>query len=230
MRTDIGEISDVEAVADLLTLANLELIDVGCGGGAITAELAKMGARVIGVEPDPIQAEKNRATAPVNNVTLLEGRAEALPAADHSVDGVMFFRSLHHVPSNLMDTAIREAARVLKPDGFLYVVEPGMDGSHFKMMRPFHDETEVRNLAQQTLNRTADTLFEECETYTYMLHPRHETFEAMVEFHTSMSFNAITREMVDTPEVRKNFEAAANEDGYVFDQPMLVNLYRRKRR
>jgi ubiquinone/menaquinone biosynthesis C-methylase UbiE len=230
MRTDIGEVSDVEAVTTLLKVTDLHLIDVGCGSGAISAELAKVGANVLGVEPDPVQAEKNRAANPVDNVTLIEGSAEALPAKDNSMDGVMFFRSLHHVPGNLMDKALNEAARVLKPDGFLYVVEPGVDGSHFKMMRPFHDETEVRDLAQQSLGRIADTLFEECEKYVYMLHPRHESFDAMADFHTAMSFNAITRDMVDVVEVRENFEAAATKDGYVFDQPILINLYRTKRR
>jgi hypothetical protein len=60
-----------------------------------------------------------------------------------------------------------------------------------------------------------------------MLHPRHADFETMVARFTSMSFNRITREMIDVPEVRKNFEAARSEGGYVFDQPMLVNIYRR---
>jgi len=78
--------------------------------------------------------------------------------------------------------------------------------------------------------RSADNLFEESEKYLYMQHPRHESFEALVDLFTGMSFNGITREMMDRPEIRENFEAAATEDGYVFDQPMLVNLYRRARK
>ena len=230
MRTDLGDMNAAEAVAHLLDVDGRLLIDVGCGAGAVTRELAKLGASVLGVEPDPVQAEKNRAADLVKNVKLIEAGAEALPAEDNSVDGVMFFHSLHHVPGELMGQALAEAARVLKPDGFLYIVEPGMDCSHFRMMQPFHDETDVRNLAQQALGRVADDLFEECEKYVYMMHPRHENFDAMADFHTAMSFNAITRDMVDVPEVRKGFEAAATSDGYVFDQPFLVNLYRTKRR
>lgn len=229
MRKELGEMDDMGAVGRLLSLDGLSLIDAGCGAGGMASALAEQGASVLGIEPDPAQAEKNRAMPPASNVKLMEAGAEAIPAEDDSVDGVFFFRSLHHVPGALMDKALGEAARVLKPDGFLYVVEPGMEGNHFKMMRPFHDETEVRTLAQQALERRAKPLFEACDKYVYMQHPRHESFDAMVDLLTGMSFNAITREMMDQPEVRENFEAARTDDGYVFDQSMLVNLYRRVR-
>ena len=225
-RADLGELTDIEGVTRLLSVEGLSLIDVGCGAGDVARALAELGAVVLGVEPDPVQAQKNRSAEPVPNVTLVEAGAEALPADDRSVDGVLFFRSLHHVPRELMDKAFMEAARVLKPGGFVYVVEPGMEGSHYKMMRPFHDETEVRTLAQQALAKTADSLFEPVGKYVYMQHPRHESFEAMRKFFTAMSFNDIDREMIDVPEVRESFEAARCEDGYVFDQPTLVNFYR----
>jgi hypothetical protein len=48
---------------------------------------------------------------------------------------------------------------VLKPDGFLCVVEPSMDGTCFPVMRPFHDETQVRTQAQAALEGTAAALF-----------------------------------------------------------------------
>ena len=227
LRTDLGELTDIACVSRLLSVEGLSLIDVGCGAGNVARALAELGAVVLGVEPDPVQAQKNRGTEPVPNVTLVEAGAEALPTDDSSVDGVLFFRSLHHVPRELMDKALIEAARVLKPGGFVYVVEPAMDGNHYKMMRPFHDETEVRTLAQQALDTTAESLFEQVGKYVYMQHPRHESFEAMREFFTGMSFNDIDREMIDVPEVRENFEAARTEDGYVFDQPTLVNCYRR---
>lgn len=229
MRTELGELNDMEAIGQLLPVGGLNLIDVGCGAGVMAKALAEQASTVLGIEPDPVQAEKNRAAQPAVNVTLKEAGGEAIPAEDNSVDGVFFFRSLHHVPGALMDKALAEAARVLKPDGFLYVLEPGMEGNHFTMMRPFHDETEVRTLAQQALERTAEGLFEESGKYAYMMRPRHESFDAMVDQFTGMSFNAITREMMDVPEVREAFEAARADDGYVFDQPMLVNLYRRVR-
>lgn len=227
MRTDLGELTDLDAVDRLVSVRGLDLVEVGCAGGDAARGLADRGATVLGVEPDAAQAEKNRSQPPTPRVTLVQAGGEALPAEDNSVDGVLFFRSLHHVAPDLMDKALAEAARVLKPGGFLYVVEPSMEGNNFALTRLFNDETEVRTLAQQALDRTAARLFDETGNYVYMRHPRHADFETMVARFTGMSFNRITREMIDVPEVRKNFEAARSDGGYVFDQPMLVNIYRR---
>ncbi|MGI9643139.1 MAG: class I SAM-dependent methyltransferase [Acidimicrobiia bacterium] len=226
MRTDLGDLTDVEAVSKIVDVDGLDLLDVGCGSGTVARLIADKGAVVRGIEPDPVQAEQNRAADLVENVTLDEGRAEAVAAADDSYDGVMFLRSLHHVPRESMDQALQEAARVLRPDGFLLVVEPGMACSHFEMMQPFHDEGEVRTLAQEALARTADGLFADREEYLCMQHPRYESFDALVDRMTGMSFNDITREMIDVPEVRARFEAERSDDGYVFEQPILINLYR----
>lgn len=227
---DLGERSDAGAVSMLVDPAGLELVDVGCGPAAISRELVKLGARVTGIEPDPIQAEKNRQAEPVDGLVLLEGGGEALPLDANSVDGVLFFRSLHHVPIGRMDTALEEAARVIKPQtGFICVVEPGMTGTQFAVMKPFHDETEVRTEAQATLARFAGRFSEESR-YHYVMYPRYASFEAMVARVTGQTFNAITRDMVETDEVRAQFEDGLSDQGdYVFDQPMLLNFYRAKR-
>ena len=227
-RNDLGELSDVAAVAKLVDVASLKLIDVGCGAAANSRELVRLGATVDGIEPDPIQAAKNRNADPVPDLVLHEGRAESLPFTDHSIDGVLFFRSLHHVPIAAMDAALREAVRVLKQgSGFLCVVEPGMTGSHFQVMKPFHDETEVRTAAQAALARLSrDKLFQSEGRYRFVQHPHHASFEDMVARVTGMTFNNIARHMVETDEVRALFERGKTPRGdYVFEQPMLLDFY-----
>jgi len=157
-----------------------------------------------------------------------EAEATSLPAADGSMDGVFFFRSLHHVPITDMDAALAEAARVVKPNGgFIYVVEPAMTGSHFPVMRPFNDETIVRTAAQAALAQAADNLGMDLSTYGYVRYPRYADFEAMVEQVTGHTFIDIARENVETDEVRALFEAGQRDgDDYVFSQPMLLNLFR----
>ena len=227
-RQDLGELSDIAAVAALQPVDGLSLVDIGCGPGLVARELCARGATVLAVEPDPIQAAKNREAAPVPGLTFAEGAAQKLPLAAQSVDGVFFFRSLHHVPLAEMDAALTEAARVLKPaTGFLCVVEPAMTGTHFPVMRPFNDETIVRTAAQAALARTARRLFASEALYRYTQHPRYETFEAMVARVTGQTFNNIKREDVETAQVRALFAAGRRADGgYVFDQPLLLNLYR----
>ena len=172
-RKDLGRLNDLEAIDRLLAVKGLKLLDVGCASGAQDRELVARGATVLGVEPDPVQAEKNRNAAPLQGLQFVEARAQALPADDQSMDGVFFFRSLHHVPMEAMDAAFAEAARVLKPDGFLWIVEPGMTGTHFPLMRPFHDETVVRNAAQAALARNSNKLFESVELFQYFAYREH---------------------------------------------------------
>jgi len=229
VRKDLGERTDIEAISSQLSVAGLRVVDVGCGPGKVSRALCDAGATVIGVEPDPIQAELNRGTPPAPGLTFIEARAENLPLEPASVDGVFFFRSLHHVPVAFMEAALSEAARVLKPEiGFLAVVEPGMTGTHFKVMRPFNDETLVRTEAQAALDRSASRLFQSQDLFQYTQFARYANFEAMVARVTGQTFNSIQRERVETDEVRKLFDAGLTASGeYVFEQPTLLNLYRR---
>ena len=226
---DLGVRTDVEAVLSLIDVRDLMIVDVGCGPGRTTRELHVAGARVLGVEPDPIQAAENRKTSTTDGLAFEEARAENLPVADGSVDGVIFFRSLHHVPIETMGRAIEEAFRALKPEaGFLCVVEPAMDGSHFPIMRSFNDETTVRREAQAALNRFASPRFRERMSYRYRQFPRYADFEAFVARVTGRTYIDICREKVETDEVRRQFEVGRSEAGdYVFEQPMRLDLFRR---
>ena len=230
-RRHLGEKSDIAAVDALVSLTGKTLVDVGCGPGMLAIELCKRDAAVIAVEPDPIQAGKNRAAATVPGLTFIEARAEALPLTSGSIDGVFFFRSLHHVPVEQMDAALTEAARILKPvTGFLCVVEPAVTGSHFAMMRRFHDETRVRHEAQRALERTAGMLFRNAHRFDYVQYPWYENFDAMATRIGGSTFNNIRRETIYTDEVRDLFEGGRIDgEGFVFDQPMLLNLYSDKR-
>ena len=227
-RSDLGERSDVAALLALTPVVGLALVDVGCGPGKSARDLAAAGATVLAVEPDPIQAARNREADPVPGVAFVEARAERLPAGSGSMDGVVFYRSLHHVPVEAMEAALAEAARVLKPEtGFLCVIEPGMMGTHFPLMRSFHDETRVREAAQAALDTTAARLFGERASFRYVQHPRYAGFDALVARVLGQTFNAIARERVETDAVRALFEAGRTDRGdYAFEQPMLLDLFR----
>ena len=90
MRRELGDSNDTQAIDKLLTVDGLTLIDVGCGAGRLSRELVSRGAVVLGVEPDPIQAAKNRAAPEVSGLRFAEAEATKLPAVDGSIDGVFF--------------------------------------------------------------------------------------------------------------------------------------------
>jgi len=226
-RKDLGELTDIEAVNALMPVQGLSVADVGCGAGLLAAELMARGASVVGVEPDPVQAEKNR-TQSRSGLSFVQASAEELPFGQGTIDGVFFFRSLHHVPADQMDAALAEAARVLKPSaGFLCVVEPGTSGNFFPVMRPFNDETSVRAAAQAALGRKGPGLFSSLELFSYLQRPRYKNFETFVSRVVAGTVRDVRREQVETDEVRSFFEAGRSDEGeYVFEQPMLLNLYR----
>jgi len=125
-----------------------------------------------------------------------------------------------------MAAALSEAARVLKPgSGFLYVAEPAIWGAFDELYRPFYDETEVRGMARAALDGIRPR-FARHDHYRYGSIARYADFETFVTETAGASYNHITREMVDTPEVRSLFEAGRAADGYAFEEIVTVDLYR----
>ncbi len=134
-----------EVIEELLELDGARVADIGCGDGALTRLMTRLGARVTGIEPSAGQLSRARAAELAGDEVYLQGVAEALPLPDASLDVVLFFNSLHHVPVEHQARALAEAARALKPGGRLCVIEPLARGPHFQANRIIEDETEVRD-------------------------------------------------------------------------------------
>ena len=93
-------------------------LDVGCGTGAMLAELTRRGpAMGVDVSPEALKLCGRRGLT-----NALEGDAQALPLADDSVARVVTLDTLEHVPDDL--AAAAEIFRVLKPGGVLIINVP----------------------------------------------------------------------------------------------------------
>jgi SAM-dependent methyltransferase len=206
------------------------VVDVGCGDGALVRHMARRGARAIGVEIGAEPLARARAREPVGGERYLEGGAQALPLDDASADVVVFANSLHHVPSELLDTALAEAARVLRPGGLLYVQEPLADGPYFALVRAVDDETEVRAAAKAAIRRAdAHGLRHErtVEFDNEVVHPDFASFRDRVVL-ADAARTAAFEGLGD--ELRARFEATAErtpDGGFRFTQPMRVDFLRR---
>ncbi len=130
-----------------------EMLDVGCGGGALVRALSARGARSTGVEISAGQLAGAIARDSGSGTRYLVGRAQALPLDDASIDVVLFMRTLHHVPSTDLSLALHEARRVLRPGGIVYVAEPLAEGDYFTLMSLVEDELAARAAAQNALAR-----------------------------------------------------------------------------
>ena len=99
----------------------LRVLDVGCGGGLLTEEFARLGCTVTGLDPSQESLAAARAHAATQGLAVgyHRGTGEALPFVADSFDVVYCCDVLEHV--NDLRQVIAETARVLKPGGvYLY--------------------------------------------------------------------------------------------------------------
>src|SRR5947207_8039718 len=110
------------------TRTTLDALDVGCGTGFLSLELAGRGHRVTGIDfaPQMLAEAKKKAAAQRLAVRFEEGDAEQLPFAAGSFDLVMTRHVLWTLPHP--EAAIDEWIRVLRVGGRLVVVDSHLDG------------------------------------------------------------------------------------------------------
>lgn len=108
-------------------------LDVGCGTGRLLAFLhdAWPGIRWKGVDlSPPYLAEARRLIGRTARVKLLEGAAEKLPFESASLDLAVSSFLMHELPADVRLAALKEMARVLKPDGLAVIVDSIQKGDH----------------------------------------------------------------------------------------------------
>ena len=96
-----------------------KVLEVGCGQGHLTKALAEQGLDIVGIDANP-QAPEVAATDLVRCMP-----AESLAFGDRTFDAIVSVHAIEHIP--LLEQAIAEMARVLKPGGravFVYPAEP----------------------------------------------------------------------------------------------------------
>ena len=114
----------VALIAGWLPEGPLEALDAGAGTGIGTRALAGvLGSRasILAVEPSPAMRREAEA-AP--GIRWLDGRAEALPARDRSIDLVFSAQALHWFDRRAF---WRECGRVLKPGGAVAILYNNRD-------------------------------------------------------------------------------------------------------
>jgi ArsR family transcriptional regulator len=98
------------------------IADLGCGTGSFTLELARSGARIIGVDQSAAMLKvARRSMKELDNVELRRASLEALPIPDQRCDVALLVLVLSYVAR--VEPVLREAFRILIPGGRLIVVD-----------------------------------------------------------------------------------------------------------
>jgi ubiquinone/menaquinone biosynthesis C-methylase UbiE len=118
------------AYALLGLLPGGSVLDIGCGPGISTPDLARIVGpfgEVCGIDHDPAMVREADATARLAGVaawtTHSEGDAAKLPFAPARFDAVFSDRVLQHLPPAKAADCVAEVARVTRPGGAVVIVD-----------------------------------------------------------------------------------------------------------
>ena len=158
------------------------VIDVGCGSARNAGAVLSAGVpEVWGLDISPYMLR--HAASDHEDVRLLQGLAEDIPAPDQYFDGAAVVFLLHEMPPRSVCQALDELARVLHPGGKLVVAEPsplqmqlsgwqlwrryGWRGLYFRRLmhsvhEPFLKAWHRMDFAEEARRRGFEVLEEQC--------------------------------------------------------------------
>ncbi len=218
-----------DILPQLLELSGKRVVDAGCGDGFLSRFMAAQGATVFGVEPEAGQVERARAAQQVADERYWRCGAEELPFKNDEMDAVVFSNSLHHVPVELQEMALQEAARVIGSGGHLVVAEPVPGGAHHNLMLPVQDETPLQIAALDAIDNVFahGLIAEQRDTFNRpSLYRDFEQFrEAMVRINPARGTAFAENDEL----IRNNFDqyGRATPEGRIFVQEIRVDVLRK---
>jgi SAM-dependent methyltransferase len=101
----------------------MRVLELGCGTGYLTRELARSGADIVAIDVSPELLQIARADCSATNVRYEIQNACGLSYPDAVFESAVGSSVLHHLD---IKEALHEIYRVLKPGGTIYFTEPNM--------------------------------------------------------------------------------------------------------
>ena len=205
------------------------IIELGCGAAQLSRALVTRfpASEVSALEVDERQHAKNL-RQPEARLHFLQAGAQAIPFAADQFDLAMMFKSLHHIPLDLIDQALAEVRRVLRPGGLLYVSEPVFAGAQNEIMRLFHDEERVRAAALLAVQQAvASGAWEQVSEVFFDMPVRYRDFAEFEQRLIAITYLDHQLDAATLAAVRERFAPHMTPTGAYFERPMRVNLLRK---
>jgi len=214
----------------LLPLDNKHIVELGCGHAQKTRDIATsgVGRKITALEVDGVAHESNLQLDDLPNVEFVLSGAQAIPLDDESADIVIMFKSLHHVPIELMEPSVTEIRRILKPGGLAYISEPVYAGVFNEILGLFNDEQAVRKAAFDALKSAVEEgMFTLVEQVFFNTPRRFENFTEFEDNVINVSHSQYSLDEDLFQRVKALFEKHLGDEGALFWNPVRVDLLRK---
>lgn len=210
----------LDAIESVISLAGKRVLEIGCGNGSRTIQIADRCREVVAIEPDVklIDTAKSERSKP--NISYEVGSADKLAFDPHVFDTIFFTLSFHHVPTTLMTNAVEEALRVVTENGHIIFLEPAFTGSFFEAEIHFDacdgDERKEKATAYATMlsDQRLDEIAELADETIFL-------FDGVEDFMASLQPKKGTKDEI---------ENYLNGHGFVLKADRRINIFQRRSR
>ena len=116
-----------------------DVLDAACGTGYGSSLLAREARSVIGLDISNDVIQKASVEYPRTNLKFRVGNVTEMPLPESSIDVVLSFETIEHIPFESQRAFLKEVKRVLRPNGFFIVSTPCHEKSAENVHgNPFH--------------------------------------------------------------------------------------------
>jgi ubiquinone/menaquinone biosynthesis C-methylase UbiE len=163
------------------------VLDVGAGSGRATFECLRYGAKeVYAVEPSPgllrILKRKSSQNHGTQRITPLEGRFDAVPLPDNSVDVTLSCSAFTALPEQGGESGLVELQRVTKPNGKIILIWPRSEDHEWLKAHdfsyvslPMQQEMSVHFRSLHTALECAHRFYAHNQAVLHYLYSQHST-------------------------------------------------------
>lgn len=131
-----------KTVLDLVK--NKVVLDAACGEGYGSSIIGTVANQVIGIDLNGEAIDRATANYGNDKVSFLTASVAELPIESNSIDVVVSFETIEHVPEEVQIEFIKEVRRVLKEDGLFIISSPNR--AIYSDLFDYHNEFHVHEL------------------------------------------------------------------------------------
>lgn len=218
----------IKAILENSDISNKNILEIGCGSGRITKDLAKHAKSVTAIDPDNKSLKQAKENIKANNITFIKGSGEDLSFLNlEKFDTVVYSLSLHHIPYQKMESSLIQATELLNNSGQIIVIEPNKKGSLIEMEEKFNvgdgDETFVKEKAKEAIKSLQNWEVVKKQYFSTLFY-----FDNEKDFINNMVLNDKAQLISNLTKIKKFLKEHKKEDKIVLSADRSIKIIQHK--